>query len=156
MTTSQSPPSLSLPSTNPSPECGHDGIALKRPGMQRWPHGAGQDGRWFAWSGQSPRLGHVCRDRGGNSQLMHAGRFMEKVTHQLRRAELIDAVVIGEACGVLWARMHLTHPHQSHHHSTHPSKGLPNQNQELQNPTPRRALTWTRQIRPLRSPAGKP
>lgn len=80
---------------------------------------AGQDGSWFARSGRSPQLGHVRCDQGGNSQLMHTGCVMEKVTHQLRGVQLIDAVVIGKARGVLWARTHLAHLH--HSHSTPPS-----------------------------------
>lgn len=54
VTTSQTPPSLSLPSTNSSPKYGDDGIGLKCPEMGRWPQGAGQDGRRFARSGQFP------------------------------------------------------------------------------------------------------
>lgn len=80
---------------------------------------AGQDGSWFARSGRSPQLGHVRCDQGGNSQLMHTGCVMEKVTHQLRGVQLIDAVVIGKARGVLWAHTHLAHLH--HSHSTPPS-----------------------------------
>lgn len=64
---------------------------------------------------------------------MHMGCLMEKVTDQLRRRELIDAVVIGEACGVLQAYTHLAHHARAITTAgSRLSKGLPNQNQGLQ------------------------
>lgn len=76
---------------------------------------AGQDGSWFARSGQSPQLGHVRCDQGGKSQLMHTGCVMEKVTHQLRGVELIDVVVIGKARGVMCTHTPCTPAPQPQH-----------------------------------------
>lgn len=79
---------------------------------------------------------------------------MEKVTHQLWRRELIDAVVIGEACGVL-QHVDTLHTHPTAITAADTSLKDSNQNQATADPPPQHLLTWTRWTTPLHSPAGK-